>query len=36
MFRHNDMGNVCWVDGHVSAIKRNLWHPVKWWNFHLQ
>ena len=36
MFRHNDMGNVCWVDGHVSAIKRNLWHPPKWWNYHLQ
>jgi prepilin-type N-terminal cleavage/methylation domain-containing protein/prepilin-type processing-associated H-X9-DG protein len=36
MFRHNDMGNVCWIDGHVSSIKHNLWHPTKWWNFHLQ
>ena len=36
MFRHNDFGNVCWIDGHVSAIKNNLWHPEKWWNFHKQ
>ena len=36
MFRHNEQGNVCWVDGHVSAIRLNLWHPTKWWNYHLQ
>ncbi len=35
-FPHNDMGNVCWIDGHVSSIKNNLYHPRKWWDYHLQ
>ncbi len=35
-FRHNDMGNICWVDGHVSAIKNYLNHPEEWWNYFLQ
>jgi len=32
-FRHNDQGNVTWIDGHVSSIARNLFHPRKWWKF---
>ena len=36
MFRHNEMGNFCWVDGHVSAHKQSMWHPEKWWNWHIQ
>jgi len=35
-FRHNDIGNVCWVDGHVSGIKNYLYHPRKWWDFSKQ
>ena len=35
-FRHNDQGNVTWVDGHVSSIRKHLYHPEKWWNFSLQ
>ncbi len=35
-FRHNDIGNVCWLDGHVSGIKNYLNHPRKWWDFSLQ
>ena len=35
-FRHNDTGNVLWIDGHVSSIVRHLYHPPKWWDFSLQ
>ena len=35
-FRHNDIGNVTWLDGHVSGIKNYLNHPRKWWDFSLQ
>jgi prepilin-type processing-associated H-X9-DG protein/prepilin-type N-terminal cleavage/methylation domain-containing protein len=35
-FRHNNQGNVTWVDGHVSSIRAHLYHPEKWWNFSLQ
>ena len=35
-FRHNSQGNVVWVDGHVSSIRENLYHPRKWWDFSLQ
>ena len=35
-FRHNGIGNVCWLDGHVSAIKQHLYHPEKWWDFNKQ
>ena len=35
-FRHNDTGNVVWIDGHVSSIVRSLFHPRKWWDFNLQ
>ncbi|MGI5922995.1 MAG: DUF1559 domain-containing protein [Lentisphaeria bacterium] len=35
-FRHNDQSNVTWVDGHVSSIRRHLYHPRKWWDFSLQ
>ncbi len=35
-FRHNGIGNVCWIDGHVSGIKNQLYHPEKWWDFSKQ
>jgi len=35
-FRHNDTGNVLWIDGHVSSIVRHLYHPRKWWDFSQQ
>ncbi len=35
-FRHNGIGNVCWLDGHVSGIKNYLNHPEKWWDFSKQ
>ena len=35
-FRHNDIGNVCWLDGHVSGIKNYLNHPRQWWDFSKQ
>ena len=35
-FRHNDLGNVCWLDGHVSGIKNYLNHPREWWDFSKQ
>ncbi|MGI5922991.1 MAG: DUF1559 domain-containing protein [Lentisphaeria bacterium] len=35
-FRHNDQGNVTWVDGHVSSIRKHLYHPEKWWDFSQQ
>ena len=35
-FRHNDQGNVTWVDGHVSSLRRHLYYPAKWWDFKLQ
>ena len=35
-FRHNGLGNVCWIDGHVSSIKYHLYHPEKWWDFNKQ
>ena len=35
-FRHNGIGNVCWLDGHVNIIKHHLYHPEKWWDFNKQ
>jgi len=35
-FRHNGTGNVTWIDGHVSSIVDNLYHPRKWWDFSMQ
>ncbi len=35
-FRHNDMGNVCWLDGHVSSLKNHLCYPREWWEYTLQ
>jgi prepilin-type processing-associated H-X9-DG protein/prepilin-type N-terminal cleavage/methylation domain-containing protein len=35
-FRHNDTGNVLWIDGHVSSIVRHLYHPRQWWDFSKQ
>ena len=35
-FRHNDQGNLTWVDGHVSSLRRHLYYPAKWWDFKLQ
>ena len=28
-WRHNSMSNICWMDGHVSSLRRASQHPLE-------